>query len=173
MHQKPVTIRKLQGNPRQKPIPTDLPNNQGLQQPCPDFLLPHAKEFYEHTLRVWGKNDVIQEQDYRALLMASNDWQEYMDCTADIAKNGYVYESEGVAGNVMKRANPAVATRSEANRRIMKFLCEFGMTPASLIKVQAKNANQGESELDQLARIRSEKRAKLQAKEASKKEKTG
>ena len=173
MHQKPVTLRKLQGNPRQKPIPQDLPNNQGLQQPCPDFLLPHAKEFYEHTLRVWGNNNVIQEQDYRALLMASNDWQEYMECTADIERNGYVYELETREGGIARKPNPAVTTRSEANRRIMKFLCEFGMTPASLIKVQAKNASQGESALDEIAKVRAEKRATLQAKEQAKKKQTG
>jgi P27 family predicted phage terminase small subunit len=173
MHQKPVTIRKLQGNPRQKPIPDNLPNNQGLQYPCPDFLLPHAREFYEHTLSVWGKNDVIQEQDYRALLVASNDWQEYMDLTDDIKANGYVYEIETREGGVAKRPNPSVAMRSDCNRRVMKFLCEFGMTPASLIKVHAKNAKQGESDLDQIAKVRAEKRAKLEARESSKKQKTG
>jgi len=47
------------------------------------------------------------------------------------------------------------------------------MTPASLIKVHAKNAKQGESDLDQIAKVRAEKRAKLEARESSKKQKTG
>ena len=61
------------------------------------------------------------------------DETEYSAC-------GRYYRTVGTAGAIMKRANPAIADRSDADRRIRSWASEFGLTPASRSRIAVGGA---------------------------------
>jgi P27 family predicted phage terminase small subunit len=61
---------------------------------------------------------------------------------------GRTYTTKTQMGDLLIKANPAVAMLADANRRFKSYLVEFGLTPAARSKV---NVNGGKKEADPLA----------------------
>lgn len=73
-----------------------------------------------------------------ALAAAAMRMDEIESLTLLIEEQGYTYETITDEGAKMIKGNPAVAMRSEAARHLQSLLAEFGLTPASMTKVNGK-----------------------------------
>lgn len=84
------------------------------------------------------------------LAMAALRLDEIDQLTAIIDAEGPVYESEkfGKSGGgdpaktVLKKSHPAVKQRAEALRHLQSLLAEFGLTPATISKVNTGGKNE-------------------------------
>ncbi|MCP1436569.1 P27 family predicted phage terminase small subunit [Erwinia persicina] len=80
---------------------------------------------------------VLTQLDGKALELLIEAYTEYRRHCATLDTEGYTYRVETQTGDVMIKAHPAAAMKSDAWKRIRAMLSEFGMTPASRSKVNA------------------------------------
>jgi len=80
---------------------------------------------------------VLTQLDGKALELLIEAYTEYRRHCETLDTEGYTYRVETQTGDVMIKAHPAAAMKSDAWKRIRAMLSEFGMTPASRSKVNA------------------------------------
>lgn len=142
-----------------RPKPATLHVVQGTHQPCRHGSKKESKDsrckrgipdmpegMPERAVAAWARiaplldrAGVLTHADgvaLEVLCVAYADWLEAGDA---ITSRGHVYETASTAGERVLKANPAVAMRSDADRRIRAWLIEFGLTPAARAKVIAGN----------------------------------
>jgi len=134
-----------------KPTPSHLKVVRGTKradrgakkEPTPERERPSApadmsdkgREAWGYVVGVLDRMGVLTEADAMAVELmceARVDWLSARD--EIIAAGGETYATE--AGLI--KAHPAVAMRNDAARRLQSLLAEFGMTPSSRSKVNAK-----------------------------------
>lgn len=104
----------------------------------PDHLSERGREAWHFAVDVLGRMGVLTEADAWAVELLCEARSDWISARDDIAANGATYQTE--AGLV--KANPAVAHRNDASRRLQSLLSEFGFSPASRAKVQASQDSQ-------------------------------
>lgn len=85
-----------------------------------------------------GVLTVIDGMALELLVGAYVEWRRHRDV---IDEEGDSYKTTSSDGSVMIRPHPQVAMMADAWKRICKMQAEFGMTPASRSKVNAKGAD--------------------------------
>ncbi len=80
---------------------------------------------------------VLTEADAFALERLCDCYTEILECREEVEARGRIYESVKGEGEVLMKANPAVAMLADADRRFKSYLIEFGLTPAARSKVHA------------------------------------
>ena len=127
------TFRKDRDNPN---APVQAPDSMR----APSWLTKKASEHFG-ALRVRIEALGLDSSSYtEALGLAAMTLEEIEKHTATIEEFGaYSYETMSAQGGRMIRPHPAVAQRSDAIRRLQSLLAEFGLTPAAIGKVSAKN----------------------------------
>lgn len=135
-----------------KPTPSHLKVVRGTKradrgaknEPSPDRARPSAPaEMSDRAREAWGyvvgildRMGVLTEADAMAVELmceARADWLSARDCITEAGGETYTTD----AGLI--KAHPAVAMRNDAARRLQSLMAEFGMTPSSRSKVNAKD----------------------------------
>jgi P27 family predicted phage terminase small subunit len=80
---------------------------------------------------------VLTVADRAALALVCTALAEHEAAAAVVATKGATYEAVTEAGTILHRQRPEVAIASDAWRRAMRGLAEFGLTPASRGRVEA------------------------------------
>jgi len=91
-----------------------------------------------YDMGVLGQVDV---SSLEALCCAYTDFREAHEA---LARDPHYYEVTTKSGDTMIRAHPAFQQKSDADRRLRMWLCEFGMTPASRSRIKANAEKQQE-----------------------------
>lgn len=128
---------------------TNRADRENRNEPTPDRARPSAPEHMSDRGReAWGyvvgildRMGILTEADALAvelLCEARADWLSARDEIREGGGETYVTE-----GGLIK-AHPAVAMRNDAARRMQSLLAEFGMSPSSRSKVQAKDQDDKE-----------------------------
>jgi P27 family predicted phage terminase small subunit len=94
--------------------------------------------WYERLARIVDPMRVGTEADGLALELAASALAEYEAAARVILADGPTYEARTEAGAIMHRARPEQAIAADAWRRAMSMLLQFGLTPASRSKVEAR-----------------------------------
>ena len=81
---------------------------------------------------------VLTEADGFALERLCDCYSEILALRELVDANGRTYEATSTQGELVIKANPAVAMLADADRRFKSYLVEFGLTPAARSKVQIK-----------------------------------
>lgn len=137
----PAPLKLLKGTDRpdrQNPA-APIPAQDSMAAPAwlPEDARPHFATLLARV-KVLGLDSSSHTE---ALALAAIRMSEIEICTKVINKVGRTYVSETAQGGTMVRAIPEVAMCSEAMRHLQGLLAEFGLTPASIGKVAAKDAN--------------------------------
>lgn len=160
---KPTAVKKMEGNPGKRALNKKEPRPAVGIPPCPDRLSGRAREIYnsaaEHTARM-GVLTVADGLALEMLSMAADEYFSARDLLVEQAerltpeipgvavsiKDGMTYKSVTMTGEII-RSHPATALMSDAFRRTVRMLNEFGLTPSSRSRLQGdKNEDEDENE---------------------------
>lgn len=133
----PTTLRLLRGNPGKRKLPKREPKPQAGIPPRPDWLSTRGAEAWDRLSPQLYTMGVLTLADGDALALLCEAWAEWRDRRDDVAKHGVAYECETEKGGLMVRARPEVAMASDAWRRVIAAMGEFGLTPSSRSKVSS------------------------------------
>ena len=140
---KPTSQKRLGG--------TLQPSRTNKQEPVPDVALPLPPDWLsERAVRYWGdigavllNMKVVTSADGPALMLLTETLAEWAEARQAVHRIGLVYEMPTESGALMRRPNPEVAQASDAMKRALRMLTEFGLTPASRSKVSALGDGEG------------------------------
>jgi P27 family predicted phage terminase small subunit len=97
----------------------------------PDTLSSRARKQWPNVVATLSKMGVIAPSDWMAVEQLCEARADWFDARDAIEEQGAVFTS--MTGVI--KANPAVAMRNDAARRIASLMAEFGLTPSSRTKV--------------------------------------
>lgn len=167
---KPTAIHVLEG--------TDRPDRMNPHEPMPAVLVGatppawvkgKARQSWKQIAAILTDMRVLTVADVPGLAMVCDALAEYIEARAAVQKHGMVYESKAVKivhtrdgdeveiVTLMLRSRPEVAIASDAWRRAMMGLTQFGLTPASRAKVSAIGDEAEEDPFEKLLREREAK----------------
>lgn len=133
---KPTALKRLQGNPGKRALPKREPEPLAIDDAsAPEELDGDALAMWESLAPTLVATRVLTEADVAALMVTCEAWADYRSAARELADGGLVQEAITDRGGSSLRAHPAYAIRSDAWRRFVAGLTDFGMTPASRGKV--------------------------------------
>ena len=115
----------------------------------PDWMSEKARQYWGDIGAVLLNMKVVTAADGPALMLLTEtlaEWAEARQAVIGVdgqAGVGLVYEMETEGGQTMRRPNPEVAQASDAMKRALRMLTEFGLTPSSRSKVTALGGEDG------------------------------
>ena len=147
---KPTVLNALGG--------TLQPSRTNAHEPTPNVLLPLPPEWLSDTARAyWSEVGAVllsmklcTAADGPALMLLTETLAEWAEARKAVHLCGLTYDTTTVTGDVMRRPNPEVAIASDAMKRSLRMLLEFGLTPASRGKVSALNDGDGNDPFAQM-----------------------
>lgn len=148
-NKKPTAYKKITGTIRPGRTNKREPKVAFGAPPAPRWLCPEGLEHYARLSELVTRTGVVSEVDGEALALAANALVEYIEAREAVREEGLIVEQvttvvtkDGrTTHHVTKKANPAVAARSDAWRRYQLGLRLFGLDPQSRSSVSAINGN--------------------------------
>lgn len=136
---KPTAMRKLSGiSSKRTAVWEPRPNRDGGIY-APKTISDRAQRVWPHVTKMLAQMDVLTSADVLALEQLCEAYADKLEARTELRMKGMFYKS----GNGMMRANPAMALIDDADRRIWKWLTEFGCTPSSRTKVRTIKPHKG------------------------------
>ena len=137
---KPTALRIVEGNPGKRAINKQEPKPPPGIPKCPSHIPSVAKSLWRELAPLLANMGVLTEADRRALELVCSTYAEYRHADDDVKVNGITYQTTSTTGDTVIKANPAVAMRSDAAKRYLALIKEFGLTPSSRagVKVETK-----------------------------------
>ena len=132
----PSHLKVVRGTKRKDRGAQNEPEPGRSRPSAPEHMSERGREAWGYVVGLLDRMGVLTEADALAvelLCEARSDWLSARDVIRD--HGGETYTTE--AGLI--KAHPAVAMRNDAARRLQSLLAEFGCTPSSRSKVNAKD----------------------------------
>ncbi len=98
-----------------------------------------SRDAYEFIAGRLTNIGVVSEIDTFALQMFSDAWEDYIAAREVIRRDGPTYATTTNTGDTMWRPRPELAMMNNAWDRLKKIIPEFGLTPSSRAKIDAKD----------------------------------
>ncbi|MEG6403129.1 phage terminase small subunit P27 family, partial [Enterobacter kobei] len=142
----PTHLRLVRGNPSKRPINENEPKPAAGVPPTPKHFDKQGKYWFRRMAEELDALGVMSQLDARALELLVEVYTEYRHHCDTLEREGYTYAvysdeepDEGKEREIrMIKAHPAAIMKADAWKRLRAMLGEFGMTPASRSKVNAK-----------------------------------
>lgn len=133
----PDKVKKLRGNPGKRAIKTDaIQSDNGSVFPVqPSWMDAKAKALWKELRPLLEPLDAIQKLDKVSLALLCQTYAEWRDTNQLVEDHGYFQEIFTENGQ-KKQAQPFVAQRSDAAKRLVSLMAEFGMTPSARAKIK-------------------------------------
>lgn len=152
---KPTRLKVITGNPGHRPMNANEPQPTGIPD-CPDHLDGAAKAEWSRISEELASIGLLTSVDRAALAAYCQAYSRWQDAEHGIAKHGLVV-SVGRKDDPKKSPypipSPYVAIANKALELMHKFLCEFGMTPASRTRIQVTQPSAAPDDWDDLDSI--------------------
>jgi len=148
---KPTELKKLQGNPGRRPL-NDREAKPAIIKPrCPAYLSDEGKKEWRRVVGYLYDAKLLTAIDHEALAMYCETVGIWVKATQQVNQSGMVGKTK--AGNLIH--NPYLDIANRAKRDALRFMQEFGMTPASRARVIVGDggADREESLADALFRL--------------------
>jgi len=132
---KPTALKLIQGNPGKRTLNKSEPKPRKGIPPCPEWLSERAQSAWAAIapeLEAMGILTLADDTALQGLCEAYADWRS---ASAIVRENGETYTTSTMNGDTSIKPHPAVAMRSDADRRLRAWLTEFGLTPAARAKL--------------------------------------
>ncbi|MBA1195553.1 phage terminase small subunit P27 family [Pseudomonas plecoglossicida] len=144
----PTELKLVRGNPGKRAINKNEPKPARRIPSAPAHLTNEAQVAWGRLTVLLDRMGVLTEADGFALERLCDCYAEILALREIVDAQGRTYETTSTQGEVVLKANPAVAMLADVDRRFKSYLVEFGLTPAARSKVQVK---QNDDEEDPLA----------------------
>lgn len=103
---------------------------------APPWLQGRALEAWGAISAVLEPMGLLTTADPHALALLCDAYAEYIDCRAQVKKLGRTYKVRTKTGEMLM-TRPEVGMASDAWRRVLRMMTEFGLTPSSRAKIHA------------------------------------
>ncbi|WP_411564813.1 phage terminase small subunit P27 family [Pseudomonas shirazensis] len=144
----PTELKLVRGNPGKRAINKNEPKPGRRIPSAPAHLTNEAQVAWGRLTVLLDRMGVLTEADGFALERLCDCYAEILALREIVDSQGRTYETTSTQGELVLKANPAVAMLADVDRRFKSYLVEFGLTPAARSKVQVK---QNDDEEDPLA----------------------
>ncbi|ATR83050.1 phage terminase small subunit P27 family [Pseudomonas defluvii] len=134
----PTELKLVRGNPGKRPINKKEPLPAKRIPSTPAHLTDEGQVAWGRLTVLLDRMGVLTEADGFALERLCDCYSEILALRELVDANGRTYETTSTQGELVIKANPAVAMLADADRRFKSYLVEFGLTPAARSKVQIK-----------------------------------
>jgi P27 family predicted phage terminase small subunit len=134
----PTELKLVRGNPGKRPINKREPLPAKRIPSTPAHLTDEGQVAWGRLTVLLDRMGVLTEADGFALERLCDCYAEILALRDLVDMNGRTYETMSTQGELVIKANPAVAMLADADRRFKSYLVEFGLTPAARSKVQIK-----------------------------------
>jgi P27 family predicted phage terminase small subunit len=134
----PTQLKIVKGNPGGRPLNKAEPKPPTGIPPCPEWFATgsYSRQMWDRVAADLDRMGVLTLVDATALEMLCIAYEEFRDADDQVAGEGLTFKRDGFI-----KKNPAVTVRSEAWRKVMNGLIEFGLTPAARTRVQTVPVN--------------------------------
>ena len=134
---KPTKLKILHGdfekNPKRRPkLEPELPEGQPR---CPSGFSAEAKSEWKRVIKELTAMRVLTVQDRAAVEQYCEIWGRWKRCIRTVDKEGMV-----VTGATGPTEHPCSRMARAYSDQIHKYLCQFGLTPASRSRVNVTEA---------------------------------
>jgi P27 family predicted phage terminase small subunit len=133
-NRKPTALKKLAGNPGKAPLNENEPKPAITIPECPKHLSRDAKKEWRRITPELERLGLISEVDAAALAAYCQAYGRWVEAEKAIKKHGAIVYSP----NGYPQQSPHLAIANKAVEQMRRWLVEFGCTPASRSKVEAK-----------------------------------
>lgn len=146
---KPTAIKVLEGNPGKRPLKLDKePMPQSAIPDCPPELLEPARREYERIAPELARLGLLAQIDRSALAAYAIAYGRVVEAEAQIKRQVEMGRNPLLTMNGDKIVPLPLLRISERSMELMyRYLCEFGMSPSSRARVQAKDIDERAAEL--------------------------
>ena len=132
----PTILKLLKGNPGRRPLNSREPQPPKPSGRCPAWLTGYGKEAWTDFHKLLTDMSILTAADEFALALLCSAVEEFRHAREVTQKKGRTYVLLTKSGERMVRIRPEVGIAVGASARILKFMVEFGLTPASRAKVK-------------------------------------
>ncbi|AWM34190.1 phage terminase small subunit P27 family [Hymenobacter nivis] len=140
---KPTALKRLGGTLQLCRTNAHEPVSAVLLPTPPAWLSDKARQYWAEIGAVLLDMKLCTVADGPALQLLTETLAEWAEARQAVHTKGLVYETKMVTGDIMQRPVPEVAIASDAMKRSLRMLAEFGLTPASRGKVSALGDDDG------------------------------
>lgn len=142
----PTAIKLLRGNPGRRPLNRREPKALVGQPVAPAWLtesdsMATPLEVYDELAALLEPLQVLTVADQQALASLADKIALYRRLRVEIY-SGFTYETQSMAGSMMRRSKPEVGPFLDLARQIEQGYACFGLTPSSRTKVQTVGPEQ-------------------------------
>jgi P27 family predicted phage terminase small subunit len=146
---KPTALKVLEGNPGKRPLPKGEPQPGNVTRiKPPSYLPPLAKKEWRVILPQLQSLGLISDLDIYGLAAYCNAYATWVDALGQIKKTGALVRSP----NGYPMPSPWIKISRDAQDEMMRWLKEFGMTPAARSRVSVEGGDDEPDELEKLFR---------------------
>lgn len=143
----PTELKLVRGNPGKRAINKNEPKPARRIPSAPAHLPNEAQVAWGRLTVLLDRMGVLTEADGFALERLCDCYAEILALRELVDLQGRTYETTSTQGELVLKANPAVAMLADVDRRFKSYLVEFGLTPAARSKVQVKDNDDEEDPL--------------------------
>lgn len=147
---KPTALKNLEGNPGKRSLPKDEPKPPPLSQvKPPSFLFPGAKREWKRIVPILDGLGLLSDLDVSALAGYCTAYDTWVTALGQIKKSGMLIQTP----NGYFQPSPYIKISRDAQDEMMRWLKEFGMTPAARSRVSAPEQADEDDPLDNLIKM--------------------
>ena len=131
----PTNILRIRGadkkNPARMKARENEPKPAKAEAKPPTWLSRRGRKIFRELAQITTAMDVLTVADHPALAMLCDAYDGYFVASEAITERGMTFTIPNRDGDELVKANPAVAMKSDAWRRIQSGLSKFGLDPSS------------------------------------------
>jgi len=129
---KPTVLKLLEGNPGRRRLNTREPDPRPATPTCPDWLDATARAEWRRVVPELRRLRLLTLLDRAALVCYVQAYSDFRAAVETIAREGRTVTTSN--GNTIQ--HPAVGQRNKAMLILKQFVGEFGLSPASRVRIQ-------------------------------------
>ena len=146
---KPTHIKEVTGTARPDRTNPEEPTSEDSLPRAPTWLSHEATEYFTRLASRLEAMGYASSSHTEMLALAADALADVEAADAEIRQQGASYPTTNTMGDVMYRAHPAVARKSDAVRRAQSLLAEFGLSPSSATKVGGGGSGENKNPFSQ------------------------
>lgn len=133
----------MAGNPGKRPLNEREPQLTVRLPSCPKFLSGPARAEYRRVGRLLVRMGIVTDVDRAALAGYAQAYARWMQAEEAMSQPDHAMITATESG--YQQTSPWLNIATQAQKQMLRYMVEFGMTPATRSRVQAAETGETES----------------------------
>ncbi|MBX3014843.1 MAG: phage terminase small subunit P27 family [Caldilineaceae bacterium] len=129
----PTAVKKLTGNPGKRQLNKDEPQPKAKRPPCPKHIQGEARREWNRITKQLSELGLLTEIDRAALAAYCQCWERWIQAEDEMRKPTFRMVTLTDSGYPI--LSPWLGVANNAMKQMLRYLTEFGMTPAARSRV--------------------------------------